>query len=168
MSKLRISKVRDVKTPTRGTVLSAGIDFYVPEYNQEFIDAMMEKNHPDAYYVTAQAIVVLPHQRVLIPSGIKANVLPDTALIAYNKSGVATKKGLDVMACVVDEDYQGEIHISLLNTTDKYVEIGFGEKATQFIEEVILKSEVEVVPIEELYDEETERGEGGFGSTGTK
>lgn len=165
---LRYSKTREVKSPTRGTELSAGIDFFVPEYNQDFIDALQAKNHPDMYYATAQSIVVKPHCRILIPSGIKVQVLQNTALIAYNKSGVATKKGLDVMACVVDEDYQGEIHISLLNTTDSYVELAYGEKAVQFIEEVILKSTPKEVPLEELYSGVSERGEGGFGSTGVK
>ncbi len=168
MSELRYSKTRDVKSPTRGTELSAGIDFFVPERTPEFIEALKAKNKPDMYHITERAIVVKPHCRILIPSGIKADVLPGTALIAYNKSGVASKKGLDVMACVVDEDYQGEIHISLLNTTNEYVEIGFGEKATQFIEEVIQKSTPVEVPESELFAEVSERGAGGFGSTGTK
>lgn len=168
MGKIKISKIRDVKSPSRGTELSAGIDFYVPEKNDELIEALKSKNKPEEYYVAGDEIVVKPHCRILIPSGIKVKVNPNTALIAYNKSGVASKKGLAVMACVVDEDYQGEVHISLVNTTDEYVKICFGDKITQFIEEVIEKSEVEIVPVETLYETETSRGEGGFGSTGTK
>lgn len=170
---MKYSKVREVKSLTRGTELSAGIDFYVPAFNEQFKEDMSSKNDVNDYYIVdsdvdTKVIMVKPHCRILIPSGIKAKVEPNTALIAYNKSGVATKKGLDVMACVVDEDYQGEIHISLLNTTDDYVKIEEGAKIVQFIEEVIIKTIPEEVPFEELYTSASERGEGGFGSTGTK
>ena len=92
---MRISKVRGVKTPTRGTKQSAGIDFYVPD---DF-----------------EVIEVSPGQKAFIPSGIKANVPAGHALIAFNKSGIALKKSLFIGACVVDEDYQGEIHLHVVN-----------------------------------------------------
>lgn len=145
---MEILKVRNVKTPSRGTKGSAGIDFFVPEIE-------------DPIYV--------PHGgHALIPSGIKAIVPKGHALIAFNKSGVATKKGLTVGACVVDEDYHGEIHIHVINSTIGPVFINPGEKLVQFLLVPILS-----VPIEEVSKCEfesmlpdSERGEGGFGSTG--
>ena len=115
METIRFSKVRDVKSPTRGTYRSAGIDFYLP-------------NHCDNDFW-----MILPNDRILIPSGIKMEVPEGHVLVAFNKSGVSTKKGLDVLACVVDEDYQGEIHLSLYNTTNWPVVLKPGEKIVQFI-----------------------------------
>jgi len=91
---VKISKTRNVKTPTRGTNGSAGIDFYVPN------------DYP------SNLCTISSGDRFIIPSGIRANVPNGHALIAFNKSGVALKKGLMAGACVVDSDYQGEIHLN--------------------------------------------------------
>ena len=146
---MKISKIRDVKTPTRGTPGSAGIDFYVPnDYPEELCE-------------------VKPLERYFIPSGIKANVPEGFALIAMNKSGVALKKGLTVGACVVDSDYQGEIHLHLINTSDSTVRIKPGDKLTQFLLVPVDHCDIEVVDAESLFTTQTTRGSGGFGSTGT-
>jgi dUTP pyrophosphatase len=145
---MKFSKVKDVKSPARGTNLSAGIDFFVPNDFQE--------------------MTLLPNQRCLIPSGIKVSLPPGYALIAFNKSGVASKTGMIVGACVVDEDYQGEVHINMINTSDLALTIHPGDKLTQFILIPVNYVHPSEVPIEELYVSETERGQGGFGSTGDK
>ena len=147
---MKISKIRNVKTPTRGTIGSAGIDFYVPN------------DYPNSLRRVA------PGERYFIPSGIKANVPEGYALIAMNKSGVALKKGLMVGACVVDSDYQGEIHLHLVNTGTNDVTIEAGEKLTQFLLIPVDHCPVEVVDETDLFDDETTRGSGGFGSTGVK
>ena len=147
---MKIAKVRPVKTPTRGTVGSAGIDFYVPN------------DYP------SNLCSVGPGERYFIPSGIKANVPDGYALIAMNKSGVALKKGLLVGACVVDSDYQGEIHLHLVNTSDKTVTIEPGEKLTQFLLIPVNHCIVNEVSEADLFETETSRGSGGFGSTGVK
>ena len=146
---MKISKLRKVKTPTRGTVGSAGIDFYVPD------------DYP------SDVGTISPGNAVFLPSGIAANVPNGHALIAFNKSGVALKKGLMVGACVVDSDYQGEIHLHLVNTSTKPVNIDAGEKLVQFLLVPVNHCEVELVQRHDLFDEDTERGAGGFGSTGT-
>lgn len=165
---MKYTKVRNVKSLTRGTSLSAGIDFYVPEFNQELKEEIIKHNHPENYALFAEGVQVLPHKTIMIPSGIKANPDEGTALICYNKSGVSSLKGLAVMGCVVSPSDGNEIQISLLNTTDERVMIEEGEKITQFIEEKVLISELVEVPIEELYEGESQRGAGAFGSTGTK
>ena len=144
---MKIAKTRNVKTPTRGTTQSAGIDFYIP--NEWTMD------NP-----------IWPGQSVCIPSGIKVNVPAGHALIAFNKSGVALKKGLDVGACVVDEDYQGEVHLHLTNVSREKIRLTAGEKIVQFVLLPVNYAEVEVVDESQLFDEETKRGSGGFGSTG--
>ena len=147
---MKITKIRNVKTPIRGTEGSAGIDFFVPE------------DFPK------DLCTIQPNERFFIPSGIKANVPDGFALIAFNKSGVALKKGLLVGASVVDSDYQGEIHLHLVNTSYKAVTIEPGEKLTQFLLIPVDHRDVTVVEEDELFTEETTRGSGGFGSTGVK
>jgi len=144
---MKISKVRNVKIPSRGTEKSAGIDFYVPEdYN----------------------VTLAQGESCLIPSGIKANVPKGFSLIAFNKSGVAVKKSLHVGACVVDEDYQGEIHLNLINVGPNLVSLNAGEKILQFILVPVFYDDIEEVSVDDLFEEETERGSGGFGSTGER
>ena len=151
---MKFLKIRDVKTPQRGTSQSAGIDFFIPN------------DHPTNNL--NKCIFVQPGQSALIPSGIKAKVPQGYALVAMNKSGVATKKGLIVGACVVDEDYQGEIHLHVINASDKTVSLEPGEKLVQMLLISVFYDILEEVNSEEdLFEgEQTDRGQGGFGSTG--
>ena len=172
--KIKFLKVRDVKSPERGTAEAAGIDFYVPNYDPEFIVDLLDKNrfiqYDDNYAENTIDIVLRPGERVLIPSGIKTWMEPGTALIAANKSGVASKKGLIFGAQVVDSDYTGEVHINVINTSNNDVKISSGDKLIQFIHTPVLLSRVEEVSEAEFkaLHESSARGEGGFGSTGTK
>jgi len=143
---MKISKVRDVKTPTRGTDKSAGIDFFVPN--------------------NAEPFIVQPGESACIPSGIKANVPPGFALVVFNKSGVALKRSLAVGACVIDEDYQGEIHLHVYNFGTETKTISKGEKLVQMILLPVFYDSIEEVDITNLFPRESARGEGGFGSTG--
>jgi dUTP pyrophosphatase len=147
---MRILKIRDVKTPTRGTLKSAGVDLYIPN---------------DYPYTK-----IGPGRSVLIPSGIKVNVPDNHVFVAMNKSGIATKKNLQVGACVIDEDYQGEVHIHLTNVGFKESHIEGGDKIVQCVLLPVSYEAVEVANDEdELWEGlVTDRGEGGFGSTGVK
>ena len=147
---MRVAKIRNVKTPTRGTNGSAGIDFYVPN------------DYP------LGLCTVHPQERLLIPSGIRADVPDGYALVAFNKSGVAVKQGLDIGACVIDSDYQGEIHLHLFNTTRSKQEIQPGQKLVQFLLLSVDHDMVELVSDKELFSSETDRGDGRFGSTGIR
>lgn len=147
---MKIARIKDVKLPSRGTAASAGLDFYTP-------NNMLETE-------------LLPGEAALIPSGIKAKLPKGFALIAFNKSGVATKQGLQVGACVVDEDYQGEIHIHVTNVSDTKTTIMAGQKLVQMVLVPVSYMNVEEVAENELFTGpdvlESGRGEGGFGSTG--
>lgn len=106
MQRIGYTKVREVKDPSIGTRGSAGIDFYVPEFNEEFLHSMLNKNLQlisTNFNMDEKCIKLNPHQRVLIPSGIHVRLPLNHALIAFNKSGVSTKKGLDVLACVTGD-----------------------------------------------------------------
>lgn len=144
---MKIVKVRNVKTPTRGTSLSAGLDFYIPED-----------------FKTKQ---VWPGESIDILTGIKARIPQGCALIMFNKSGIATKHQLQVGACVVDEDYQGEIHLHVMNVGKEVVILKPGMKLVQGLVMPVFYVGVEVLESEdELFPQLTERGQGGFGSTG--
>ena len=144
---MKIVKVRNVKTPTRGTGLSAGLDFYIPEDFQ-----------------TKQ---VWPGESINIPTGIRAQIPRGCALIMFNKSGIATKYQLQVGACVVDEDYQGEIHLHVMNVGKEIVILEPGMKLIQGLVMPIVYEGVEVLESEdELFPQLTERGQGVFGSKG--
>lgn len=158
---MKITKIREVKTPTRGTECSAGLDFYVPKGFTARLTSGTD---------------------ILVPSGIRAEVPHGYALIAMNRSSVATstdamrrvgltpkvntpKGTLVVGACVVDEDYQGEIYIHLINVGRSIEVIHPGMKVAQFVLTPVSYEGVEVVDEEELFNQATERGKGGFGST---
>lgn len=169
---IKFIKVRDVKSPVRGTSQAAGIDFFVPNFNSEFLVDLIKKNpfikcsiDDDNMHICIPA-----NGKVLIPSGIKTFMAVDTALIGANKSGVASKKGLVFGAHVIDSDYSGEIHINVINTTDKDVIVSCGEKLIQFIHTPVILSILEEIGHDEYETLHTDsvRGESGFGSTGLK
>ena len=145
---MKFAKTRDVKSPTRANSADAGIDFFVP------ID------------YTSQEIRKV--EKILIPSGIKVDVPEGYALIAFNKSGVALTRELQVGACVIDLGYQGEVHFHLFNYGNNVVWLHPGEKIIQFVLLPLGDPAVEEVKEKDLYTEVSSRGEGGFGSTGTK
>jgi dUTPase len=180
MIKFFIEPGYDVKAPER-EYGNAGVDFFIPKQTDAFVKAFEEKNSPENAtldftvrdYTTGDTpvIKIMPHGRVNIPSGIRSFIPANVALEAQNKSGIATKYGLVYGASVVDANYQGIIHISLINTTNKVVYLGLGTKAVQFLPRIIDTSAIEVyngISFDEFYKdfEFTNRGEGAFGSTG--
>lgn len=164
-------KVRNVKSPIR-EFGNAGIDFFIPEFTDSFLSDLQAKNpNISLGYITSGSdkIILYSGEDILIPSGLKTKFPPTIALEAANKSGVALKKKLIVGAQVIDSNYQGEIHIHLINVGREHCILSFGEKIVQFIPRVIdiSKHKVVNVPEEEFFTETTTRGNGGFGSTGT-
>jgi len=84
-----------------------------------------------------------------------------------NKSGIASKRGLLVGACVVDRGYTGEIFVNLHNVTHRNQTIHSGDKIAQGVF-VKITTDINLVESENIYDAQTSRGEGALGSTGTK
>ena len=189
---MQFIKTRDVKDPVRDVKENAGIDFFIPENTADFAKAFKEKNKeavvgdvadlrefrdetgrdwPDVYYNTSSGVITIsPQCAVIIPTGIKSKFGPELALIANNKSGIATKKQLIFGASVIDCSYQGEWHINLINTSKNFQTLECGQKAVQFIPHLISTDPVEIVDMteEEFYTKKTSRGDGWQGSTGVK
>ena len=170
---MKFIKTRDVINPMRANATDAGIDFFVP--TNLHISTMIEKNpntslydYPNSKNGIVTTILLKPGERILIPSGIHVKLPKNTALVAFNKSGVAHKTGLIVGSQVVDEGYEGEVHLSLINTSNKKTIIKAGAKIVQFIMMNVKYNKVEEIEqsVEEFYAEEkSSRGSGGFGST---
>lgn len=171
---MKYSLVREVKEPNRAHQTDAGIDFYVPVFDEKFkqdIKSKNELNYGGLYFdgdSDNEYICIAPGYRILIPSGVHVNVPHGYALIAFNKSGVASKKGLITGAAVVDVGYQGQVHINVINSGKSVQHINQNEKLVQFILVKIGSELPERVEFEELYQKDSTRGAGGFGSTDHK
>ena len=107
---------------------------------------------------------ILPGQTKMIPTGIAIALPEQTAAFIYARSGLATKKGIAPANCVgvVDSDYRGENMVPLHNDSGEPQVIRHGDRVAQMV--VLPYLAVDFLEAEEL--DETERGEGGFGSTG--
>lgn len=142
---LRFSKVGKVKSPSKAYDTDAGIDFFIPE---DF-----------------DALELYPGEDVNIQSGIRVVVPPSYALVFFNKSGICTNEQLIVGACVVDEGYQGEVHLHLINVGSLPVYIKPNQKIVQGLLVSVPTVKMEEVSNDDLFSSLTSRGEGGFGST---
>lgn len=134
----------DAITPTRGSTAAAGYDLYVPR----------DEN----------GIGLPAHETKLIDIGIAIELPEGTFGAIFARSGLATKQGLRPANCVgvIDSDYRGEIKVALHNDSNEHRVVSGGERIAQLV--VIPYLNVELFEADELSD--TERGEGGFGSTG--
>lgn len=147
MKTLKIKKVREnAKIPTRATEGSAGLDLHA------CIDTPITLQKGDT---------------ALIPTGIAIGLDdPHYAAFIYARSGLAIKRGIGLLNSVgvIDSDYRGEICVGVIKLTDEPYEIQPFERIAQMvIEPVELPDLIEVDCLDE-----TERGVGGFGSTGKK
>ncbi len=142
---LKIKKLKNnAKLPTRGTAGSAGLDLY----------ACIKKS-----------VTISPGELKLITTGI-AIELPDSSCAAfiYARSGLGVKHGICLSngVGVIDSDYRGELCVGLCNVSDKPYTVMPDERIAQLvISPVIIPELVEADALDE-----TERGTGGFGSTG--
>ena len=144
METIRVKLLRSgAKLPTYGTAEAAGADLYacVPE-----------------------TVTIAPGETAFIPTGIALEVPMGCAGLIYARSGLACKQGLAPAnkVGVVDSDYRGEITVALYNHSSEVRTVSSGDRVAQFIITPVLTPQYGWA--EELSD--TERAEGGFGSTG--
>ncbi|XP_077905770.1 deoxyuridine 5'-triphosphate nucleotidohydrolase, mitochondrial isoform X2 [Ictidomys tridecemlineatus] len=138
--RLRFVRLSEHATaPTRGSARAAGYDLYSA---YDYIVPPMEK------------ALVKTDIQIALPSGCYGRIAP--------RSGLAAKYFIDVGAGVIDEDYRGNIGVVLFNFGKEKFEVKKGDRIAQLICERIFYPDIEEVQV--LND--TERGSGGFGSTG--
>ena len=110
---------------------------------------------------TPHDVIVMPNDSVVIDTGVHIELPPNTVGMLKSKSGLNVKHGITSEG-VIDVGYTGSIRVKLYNHSDKPCELKAGDKVSQLVVMPIL------IPTFELVDEleKTERGDGGFGSTG--
>ena len=153
---LRVYKLRpDAKLPYRAYETDAGMDlFYCPNGEKRKI-------------LDIEGLPICPKASKLIPTGIKVEVPYGHMLEIKNKSGIAFKRQLITGACVVDPGYDGEVYVNLHNIGMRTQYLQPGDKIAQAVLIPIIHCGVEEIFSDEL-NNNTVRGEGGFGSTGDK
>lgn len=130
---------RNAITPTRGSAHAVGYDLCACDHET---------------LMPGQRSLILTGIAVAIPEGCYGRVAP--------RSGLANRFGADVLAGVIDPDYRGEVGVILINHGARDIIINPGDRIAQLILE-----RCEVVQVVEVSDlDSTDRGAGGFGSTG--
>ena len=153
--RLKIKKLHnDAKVPTKGSSCAAGWDLYAYSVDNAF--AHMGRNE--------MSHVIKPGETVVVHTGISAQCPHGCFLAVYARSGLGIKHGIVPSNCVgvIDEDYRGEVFIPLHNHSDVPQLITHGDRIAQLAFVPYYQAQFDVV--DEL--DETERGAGGFGSTG--
>ena len=107
---------------------------------------------------------LFPGEKVAVRTGLRLAIPEGYAGFVWDKSGLATKHHIKTMAGVIDSNYRGELQVVLTNLGKEIYHIEKGSKIAQFIISPVASFEIEEAEIAD----ETERGEGGFGSSGTQ
>lgn len=145
-NKVLIKKFKkEAKIPTKGSVNAAGYDLYA---------------------CIREPVTIRPHVTKMIGTGL-AIAVPDGYFGAiFARSGLATKQGLRPANCVgvADSDYRGEYMVALHNDSDVERVVESGDRIAQLV--IMPYFEANFCEVDEL--PKTERGTGGFGSTGSK
>ena len=142
---LKIKKLREnAQIPFRATAGSAGMDLYA------CID---------------EPVTLALGEKAVIPTGIAiALPSPELGAFVFARSGLAIKHGIGLLNAVgvIDSDYRGEVCVGVINQLSEPYTINPGERIAQLV--ILPVSLIEPIEVDEL--DETERGAGGFGSTG--
>ncbi len=105
-----------------------------------------------------------PQERHTFLIGISSQIPTGYSVIVKPKSGLAVKRGIDVLAGVIDSGYRGEWGIVLINFADKSYQFKKGDKIAQGL--LVKLPKIEIRQVSDL--DSSQRGQGGFGSTGRR
>lgn len=141
--KVKIINKSDLNLPKYETMGSAGMDL------------LANVDEP---------VILKPMERMLVPTGLFIEIPEGYEGQVRPRSGLAIKHGITLINCVgtIDSDYRGELCIPMVNLGTDEFEIKKGDRVAQLV--ICQYKTVELVEVEEITD--SERGEGGFGSTG--
>ncbi|MEX0918105.1 MAG: dUTP diphosphatase [Candidatus Paceibacterota bacterium] len=138
--KLQIKKLKDnARIPSFAHMDDAGMDLF-----------------------TCEEVTLAPGERVQVPTGIAMALPTGHVGLIWDKSGISHTHGLKVLGGVVDAGYRGEVLVGLVNLGQVEYVLESGHKVAQMLIQKVEQPEIEEV---DTLDE-TQRGEGGFGSTG--
>jgi dUTP pyrophosphatase len=129
----------DAFLPKRGTPYSAGLDLFSPI---------------DFYLPPMQRVLIKLNISVELPDGTYGHILP--------RSSLSLKNGIHIGAGVIDSDYRGNVGVLLFNLSNEVFNVNRGDRIAQ----LVIKRYESLDPEEVYESSSTERGDGGFGSTG--
>ena len=131
-----------------------------PEYETEGSAGMDIRAYID------EPVIIKPGERKLIPTGLRIQLPAGYEAQIRARSGLAIRNGITLINAIgtIDSDYRGEIKVGLVNLSDEDHVIENGDRIAQMVIAEYKRAVLELA--EDL--EETERGSGGFGHTGTK
>jgi dUTP pyrophosphatase len=129
----------------------------LPQYGTPYSAAVDLRN-------AGESVTLQPMQRVLIPTGLAIALPDDMEAQIRPRSGLALRHGISIIntPCTIDADYRGEIRIPLINFDGEAQTLAHGERIAQLLIARVIRiawEEASALPA-------SQRGEGGFGSTG--
>jgi dUTP pyrophosphatase len=137
---MKIKKLTDTSViPSKERVSDAGYDLYAD-----------------------QSLEIPAGTRALVSTGIAMEIPYSAVGLIWPRSGLSAKKGIDILAGVIDCEYRGEIKVCMLNTSETSVVISKGDKIAQILIQPVYN--LELTEVDEL--SETSRQDKGFGSSG--
>ena len=142
---VRVVRETDNALPTYATAHSAGLDL---------------RAH------LGEALVLAPGERALVPTGLRVEIPAGFEGQVRPRSGLAIKRGLTVLNApgTIDADYRGDVGVVLINHSEQAQRLEPGDRIAQLVFAAVTRAEL--VEVEVLAD--SERGAGGFGSTGSR
>ena len=131
----------------------------LPAYGSEFAAGA------DLYALSENPIRIAPQETAIVHTGLAVEIPEGYVGLVFARSGLATKKGLAPAnkVGVIDSDYRGELRVPMINLSDEAYTVQPGERVAQLCIAPVWQAAF--VPAQTL--SETDRGTGGFGSTGT-
>lgn len=138
---IKVQKTREVKTPNYANCGDAGLDLY-----------------------SAEDVIIKPNEKHIVKTGIKMAIPEGYVGLIWDKSGLAAKHELHVFAGVIDCGYRGEVGVVIKNFGKQDFKVEINSKIAQMLIQPVVTANINEV--DSLDD--TERGHGGFGSSGLK
>ena len=146
--KIRIFKIKEAASlPARKSKQAAGYDIY----------SCLE-----------EPVILKPLQRLKVPTGLILEIPPSYFISIRPRSSLAVKHGITLINSpgTIDPDYRGELIIPMINLGEQNYQINHGDRIAQLIIEMTTQIEY-ILTTSKNFLSNTERGQGGFGSTGT-
>lgn len=140
--------------------LDHGRDLPLPAYQSDLAAGM------DLLAAVEEAVTLTPSSRALVPTGLAMALPAGFEAQVRPRSGLAAKHGVTVLNTpgTIDADYRGEVKVILINLGDSDFQIARGDRIAQMVIAPVLQADIQEVDVLS----ETDRGTGGFGSTGQR
>ena len=110
----------------------------------------------------SEPVEIAPGGRAAVPTAVRLQIPPGHVGLVWPRSGLAVRHGIDTMAGVIDSDYRGEVRVVLVNHGEEPFRVARGDRIAQLLVQRVERAAFAAA----ASVDETNRGEGGFGSTG--